>query len=380
MTFPLISYGGPSFKPVFADGMFRYRIHAPVLRPGGSNGLPPLKPNAPVSTDPKRFSVSGNYDEFCQIVADMQANAGEFEPIGHWHIRNAGSNTADVSDVAHTSKEIVYSIDSDEFTAKYGTLELMLDPLVGRDGMQQASEAAVESFERYLRAIDWIGLVEPDLLAQARRNHWLLTDLGSLMDANLALGFGLFPPSVKPRILEIGGGYGRLAEVVVNLLDGKCHYVMADSVPATLMFAYIYLKRALPDHAIGSYFNGDKYHGEWTVYIAPTWRLKETIKPKTFDVAVNIESFQEMSARHVHLYLDQFCSAVTDSSLLYLSNSWRYLYKGSFDIPSDFQTLYLQNTPRSWTMVHPTHVLRKGGEDYSTVNAAMLEFFRATCS
>jgi hypothetical protein len=370
------TYGGPSFEPMFNDGMFRWRISAPVVIPASE--LPNISNTDFISSSRDRFAVMGDYQNLSAIIEDMRLNAGGFEPIGHWHIHNAGNNDKDVSHVEETSRHIVYSLSKEEFSTKYATLSLMLDPIVGRNGMQPVTEADLRSYERYLRAIDHCNLLEADLLAQARSGGWLLTDLGSIIDADLILGFALLPNQEKVRIVEIGGGYGRLAEVLVNVLGNNCHYVMVDSVPATMMFAYRYLRQALPNSKVGSFYEGDAYSADWTVYIMPSWQL-EKLQSRSFNIAINIESFQEMSQYHVRTYLGHLTRLLGEGQLLYISNAWRYLYKDGFNIPTNFQTLMLQNTPRSWSAIHPTHILRKGRVDYSKSNAAILEHYRATC-
>lgn len=375
-AFSDFTYGGPGFEPIFNDGMFRWKISAPIVIP--ASDLPALSNSGFISSSINRFEVSGDYENLTVIIDDMRLNAGALEPIGHWHIHNAGNNDKDVSHVEETSHDIVYSLDKEEFSTKYATLSLMLDPIVGRNGMQPVTVADLRSYERYLRAIDHCNLLEADLYAQAKSGGWLLTDLGSIVDANLILGFALIPNQKNVHIVEIGGGYGRLAEVLINVLGNNCHYVMVDSVPATMMFAYRYLRQVLPNAKVGSFYEGDAYSADWTVYIMPSWQL-EQLQSGSFNVAINIESFQEMSQYHVRTYLGHLTRLLEEGQLLYISNAWRYLYKDGFDIPVNFQTLMLQNTPRSWSPIHPTHILRKGSADYTESNNAMLEYFRATC-
>lgn len=365
-------YGGPDFKPFYADGLFRSRLHAPVLRP--PTKISNVSTNF-VSNESARFEVSGDYGKFCSMIEHMKRHAGVFEPIGHWHIKNAGENSSDITDFDETCQETGYEISPEEFHEKYGTLEQMLDPFLGRNGMRLASESDVTEYDRFLRAIDHLGLVRSDLERQVEEQSLRVGDLGSIMDLNIILGGAMPANNEKIKVIEIGGGYGRLAEAMVNVLQGRCHYLMIDSVPAALMFAEEYLRRSLPAFSIGSFFSGDEYSDEYAVYIAPSWQVANL--PGTFDVGVNIESFQEMSADHVRLYIAELSKRLGVGGSLYISNAWNYIYKGGYEIGDDFKTLYLQNTPRSWTNVHPTHLLRRDSLEHGESNQAMLRYFRS---
>lgn len=368
-------YGGPNFEPYFSDGLFRHRINIPLIRP--MERFPKIGTKQLICNHPSRFKVAGNYKTFLRIAEDLRDNAGQYEPIGHWHIHNAGQNTRNTRDVEFTSTKIVYSLSESEFASRYGSLEMMLDPFIGQTGMKLVTDAEIQAFEPFLRGIDHCEIVEPDLSSQAYGLQMRLADLGSLMDVNLMTGHVFYANKPKVSFVEIGGGYGRLAEVAVNLLGENCHYLLIDSVPASLMFAYAYLKNVLPKCKIGSFYEGDSYSKDFQIFIMPSWHVDEI--GGMFDLAINIESFQEMAPRHLDLYIPMLSRFLGPGAVLYISNSWNYIYRGGFSIPDDFQTLYLQNTPRSWTHVHPTHILRKGTENFSVVNRAMLEFFRMSC-
>ena len=150
----------------------------------------------------------------------------------------------------------------------------MLDAYIGGQGMAVATAIDIEEYRRFLYAVDHLGLTNYDLDGFCQAHHALVTDLGSLWDANGILGY--VTPSEKAviRIVEIGAGYGRLAEVLHNVLAGRCRYTIVDSVPVSLMFSYCYLRRQLPNAKIGSFYAGDAFTDEFDIYITPSWELQ----------------------------------------------------------------------------------------------------------
>ncbi len=367
-------YGGEGFRSHHAIGMDSYYLKAPIIRP--RQVLSDTESVSWLKQSDQRFSIKGDYETLLGIISDMEENAGEFEPIAHWHVSNAGLNDGSIRSISDTKPEVTYQLTRDDFQSKYSTLDRLLDPYVGITGMQPTTSHSVDQYARYLHAIDHLNLSGANLQNTADRLSLLTTDLGSIIDANYCLGYPHYRDVDRVRILEIGGGYGRLAEVLHNVLRGKCHHVLVDSVPATLMYAYRYLSRRLPGARIGSYYNGDAYDSSYDVYVMPSWKLHDEHLSE-FDIAVSVEAFQEMNEVHVANYLQMMTDAIGLGGVLYLSNSWQYLYRGSYPIPVRFETVWLANSPRSWTTIHPVHVLIKGGQndDFTMNNTMMLSQF-----
>ncbi len=149
-----------------------------------------------------------------------------------------------------------------------------------------------------------------------------------------------------------------MAEAILEKFPGKVHYVMIDAVPGSLMYSYLYLKAQFPELSIGSYYAGDEYNSDYDCYIIPSWRT-DILKVKNFDLLINIESMQEMRQDQVDFYINLFDKLGSDNSIIYLSNARDYVFVGDWNIPDDWKTLYLNNTPRSWSANHPTHILVK---------------------
>lgn len=72
-----------------------------------------------------------------------------------------------------------------------------------------------------------------------------------------------------------------------------------------------------------------------------------------------------MQQHHVDHCLETFDRLTVPGGALYLSNARDYVFKGRWNMPLHWETLYFNNTPRSWTPDHPTHILRKADGDYS---------------
>lgn len=300
----------------------------------------------------KRFNIAGDKKYFNVIVDDMRENGGGLAPSDHWNwnLGEAASNNSTYTD--------------ELFEARYSHLDKMLDPWVGVTGMQTISAESVKKYEDFLRPIDCLGLLPSDILSYGQANRWRETDLGSVLDANLIKIFGLDSSREHLAICEVGGGYGRLAEVLLDNFETPMHYVMIDAVPGSLMYAYLYLKSQFPEKKIGSFYSGDVYDTSYDCYIVPSWRAN-LLPEGFFDACINVESMQEMQQQHVDFHLTLFDRLIRVGGLVYLSNARDYVFKGAWNLPASWETLYLSNTPRSWSADHPTHILRKNVGDYS---------------
>lgn len=194
------------------------------------------------------------------------------------------------------------------------------------------------------------------------------------MDVSLLSSFSqaLDNPEQTVTILEIGAGFGRLAEALLNVFPGKLRYIILDAVPGSLMYSYLYLKEAFPELAIGAHFLGDSDNSDkFSVYIAPAWHCPK-IDGK-IDISINIESFQEMSPAHVHHYLELIDRATKSEGLVYLSNARNYVNKTGCQYPARWRKLYVGNTPRSWSENHPTEIftVTPSENNWTTQNMAL---------
>jgi putative sugar O-methyltransferase len=221
----------------------------------------------------------------------------------------------------------------------------------------------------FLQRIDHLGVITPEFVQHAIDGNWIAADLYSIMDALELSAFAGATPGPKLRILEIGGGWGRLPEMLMRMFPGKIEYVMVDAVPISLVSAEAYLRHALPNATFGSFAQGDQYQpGSYDVYFVPSWEAQQ-LGTSRFDIVVNIESFQEMTQEQVDLYLSWFDLMLADNGIAYIANSRDYVFKGAWNYPTSWRTLVRHRTPRSWTPDNSTQILRKEVGHFTAANA-----------
>lgn len=311
-----------------------------------------------------RFDIAGDKSIFYTIVEDMQKNGGRMAPSDHWNwnLGKAENNSA----IGYTDQL---------FDERYSHIQLMLNPWIGSSGMLPISADVVERYSHFLRQIDHLNLLPENILIYGSENDWRETDLGSIMDLNLIAAFHselCLAEKSRVSICEVGGGYGRLAEAFQVAFPGKIHHLLIDAVPGSLMYSCAYLQKQFPELSIGSYYNGDSYSPAYDIFILPSWMTHELIDNQ-FDICINVESFQEMEQHHVDYYLELFNTSTRDGGLIYISNARDYVFKGVWNMPTNWAPVFLSNTPRSWTADHPTQIFRKNcGGDFSIVRR-MLE-------
>jgi SAM-dependent methyltransferase len=219
------------------------------------------------------------------------------------------------------------------------------------------SDEEISRYHRFLQDRDVL-----DLWAENINRPLCRQDLGSLMDLNLIYAFSSPPKDRVTRILEVGGGYGRLAEAAFNVFGSSVQYVLIDAVPASLYYAKKYLSYACPDARIGSYYDDaeDFDLNRYDIAIVPAWHF-DKVNTLRYDVCVNIESMQEMTQFHVDYYLNLFDSVAVDGATIYISNAHDYYFRGAFNYAKNWKKVFCENTPRSWRPDHPTEIFVKEG-------------------
>jgi putative sugar O-methyltransferase len=124
-------------------------------------------------------------------------------------------------------------------------------------------------------------------------------------------------------ILEIGGGFGSLARIIIN--DKKCKYFLIDLPEANLMSNY-YLQSYFPEKKIFNYSDYkekklDDVIQNYDIFILPPETLdKQNIK---FDFIINSRSFMEMNKKIIKEYFNLIQSKVNRDG--YFLNINRYL-------------------------------------------------------
>jgi hypothetical protein len=300
------------------------------------------------------FEIDGDYEVFMKIVEDMESNAGILKPAINWGIEIATHSGSDYFNGVAVEKHVEIK---DAYEKKYSTMQKMMDPWIGCIGMHRVTEETIDDYSAFVRLVDRL-----DLSAQyfdksnslTEKGKGLLnTDLGTIIDLNL---INAFSAKEKISVLEVGGGYGRLAEGFFEAIGaGKTKYLMLDSVPASLLYSYKYMSRNFPELRIGFYYNGDELDFDvFDCYIMPTWHYLPT--DYKFAACVNIQSMQEMEQHHVDYFLDLFDKSVAPDGIIYLSNEKDYVFQGAWNYPNRWSHILSVRTPRSWTRNSPTEI------------------------
>jgi hypothetical protein len=174
------------------------------------------------------------------------------------------------------------------------------------------------------------------------------------------------------RILEVGGGYGRLCEGIMNVFGNQTTYLLADSVPVSIMYSYLFLRKTLPNKKIGLYYSSANVNIEdYDCYIVPTWRMEDICEKSklNFDLLINIQSMQEMTQWHVDYYLDFFNRYARLDSFIYLNNNEEYIFKGDWNYPTNWRMLTRHQTPWSWSENCPTTIYQKKAKNMTVWNS-----------
>lgn len=270
-----------------------------------------------------------------------------------------------------------------------GTIADLMAPWCGDVGQLPLSDLAqivkisgsadlIAKYEYFLRSIDHQNLLQGITLQELGARNWRFMDLGSLMDLLFISAFYDFS-SARHKILEVGGGFGRLAEFMSLATDAKIQYVNVDAVPVSLMYSYQYLRHHFPEKKVQIFSSDSTPDEDFDFLIFPAWHL-DKFSLRNFDLCVNIESMQEMNQELVDFYLKYFDNAIKTEGLIYLVNSREYKFKGDWNIPENWQCMLRHRTPRSWTANHPAEMFRKTEFNQNNQNMLRTAFFNQELS
>ena len=218
-----------------------------------------------------------------------------------------------------------------------------------------------------LHEIDHLGLLEKLNVSADDENSPVVSlavsDLGHIWDMNIATNY-LDAENREIRVLEVGAGYGRLCEFFMNALPKVEKYVLIDVVPASLHYAYRYLVEVFGQDSVGAYFRRDKAPHEYQIYITVPWD-EEVLSSIKFNLAMNIQSMQEMTQSNVDFYLDLFNKLlVGNGGWVYLCNRRDHVFKGEWNIPVSWVEVIYHASPRSWIREFPSELYNVENSDY----------------
>lgn len=123
-------------------------------------------------------------------------------------------------------------------------------------------------------------------------------------------------------IAEVGGGYGRLASLMLSTT--QCTYFMFD-IPPILALAEWYMGSLFPD-SICPFSPANDFHelerrmrGKRVIMLTPD--QIELFPDRFFDSAINIDSFSEMKPASVMNYMSHLSRTLRPGGLFYLRNA-----------------------------------------------------------
>jgi SAM-dependent methyltransferase len=258
------------------------------------------------------------------------------------------------------------------------TFEEMMPLWVGGRALR---EAAPERREEYASFLDRFGAGQRfrEILAEIAedRGAALECDLGPAHDFVLIERYlGALPARPGPLlVLEIGGGYGRLAEIFHRYSQRPVCCLLTDGIPESIWFSWAYLRARLPDARVGAQFNGDPFDPQsQDFYVTPSWELPgQATTP--LDLAVNIASLQEMPDAAVGAYLALIDARMRPGGLVFLENSREFFYRREYRYPDRWRYLVKQHSPRSRTLDYPLELLEVTGVDQTAANREIVESY-----
>jgi putative sugar O-methyltransferase len=313
------------------------------------------------------FNIKGDKDLFNKIVADQEKHAGLLRPSENWDLDIGGQDGGKYFHHLKSKGKIeAQPYTEEKFDELYSTLLKMISSLVGSVGSKTITDETIEQYYQFINGLDHLGIVpnyfdEEGKLKKSAKGL-KITDLGSIIDINFITAY--LDYDEKPlKVLEVGGGYGRLAETFLNThKQGTIKYVLLDAVPASLMYAYLYLSKNFPKLNIGFYYNKDPFDlNSYDCYIVPAWHFDSSQYSERIDCCINIQSMQEMNQYHVDYYMKMFDELLKPSTgIVYISNEKDYIFQGDWNYPDTWKRLIKTRTPRSWTRNSPTEIFIKG--------------------
>lgn len=308
-----------------------------------------------------RFDVLGDRPMLERIAADLREQAGDQAPNEHW----TSAGQADES--MHTMLT--------HWVGRVGELSLA-DP--GAIARISGEPGLLKRTVEFVAGIDAFGIVPRARTTEAlAARNFRMMDLHSLTELSILAPFLADFGGPKLRVLEIGGGFGRLAESMQLAYPGRVQHVLVDAVPSSLMYCFVYLQARLP-HLRVVYLDGEQ---SWVdvesadIIVLPSWR-SELLPDSFFDLGINIASFQEMDLPNVDHYFRLLNSRVGLGGLIVLHNSRDYVFQGPWNTPSNWEQLLKRRTPRSWTRDFPFEVFRAHADDRSDSQRLHDYFYR----
>ncbi len=223
----------------------------------------------------------------------------------------------------------------------------IIDDLIGIMGMKTPSS---ESYLKYAEVFKNHEMFEFNLKSLKKdlfKYKHLLTDLGSVLDL---ITIRKYCSNSDIRVLEVGGGYGRLAESAFHNSGIFEKWYLVDVVPSSLALAGEFLRRNNVSVGFGS---------ESSFVQLLQVKDLECISDNTIDLAINIELFQEMNQNWVNFWISQINQKCKPGAVFYHSNSFGYKNSFTINLGEKWRLEASFESPRHWTPLHRSEIWRK---------------------
>lgn len=148
--------------------------------------------------------------EYRRLLEDLIQSSGSLIPDPNWLAVEEVSQPAETYD---KGKALERAVSRQYYLDRISKMESLMFSWVG--GSERPSQTAISKYHRFLRHCDVLDLWKCNM--EADSTPLLGQDLGTLMDLNLIYAYAASPDRRVTRILEVGGGYGRLAEAAFNV-------------------------------------------------------------------------------------------------------------------------------------------------------------------
>lgn len=214
---------------------------------------------------------------------------------------------------------------------------------VGSEGIRRPSIKDITNYINFIASETQSLNLEHLIEVVCSNPNISLADLGTVVDLILISRFQKEPLS----ILEIGGGYGRLAEGLIaniNLFESQklVKYVLVDAIPESISSSCAYL---------------DILSQQNLVDIIPVW--DSSWMQLKYNLIINIESFQEMSDSWIDYYSYNIDRVSVPGTILYLSNTTSHFNPRGYSPTEKWKQVETFISPRHWTSKHVTSVYKK---------------------
>jgi hypothetical protein len=137
--------------------------------------------------------------------------------------------------------------------------------------------------------------------------------------------------SEKVNILEIGGGTGNLASNLIDIANVNQYFIV--DLPEMLLTSSMAISALYPDLPVHFIYPEakEKYDSQKSGVYFCVPEMIDTIISDSFELAFNIDSFQEMTESQIHTYLKLIQRAVKQGGVFVNLNRRKYLSSEQFD-------------------------------------------------